>query len=101
MELEPTDINLKAVLERALMMFKEKAAQYRIQLSLETDHIPETITADLRKFKQIIYSLLSNAMKFTPQGGKVSLKVDMVDCVCSSEGAGRGPADYCKAQWKR
>ena len=89
LELEPTDINLKAVLERALMMFKEKAAQYRIQLSLETDHIPETITADLRKLKQIIYSLLSNAMKFTPQGGKVSLKAEMVDCVCGSEGAGR------------
>ena len=89
LELEPADINLKTVLERALMMFKEKSAQYHIQLSLETDHIPETITADLRKLKQIIYSLLSNAMKFTPQGGKVSLKVQMVDCVYRSEGAGR------------
>jgi signal transduction histidine kinase len=88
LELEPTDINLKTVLERALMMFKEKSAQYQIQLSLEADHIPETITADLRKLKQIIYSLLSNAMKFTPQGGKVSLKAQMVDCVCRSEGAG-------------
>jgi len=81
---EPTDINLKTVLERALMMFKEKAAQHHIHLSLEADHIPETITADLRKFKQIIYSLLSNAMKFTPQGGKVSLQVRMVNCVLRS-----------------
>jgi signal transduction histidine kinase len=89
LELEPTDINLKTVLERALMMFKEKSAQYHIQLSLETGHIPETITADLRKLKQIIYSLLSNAMKFTPQGGKVSLKAQMVDCVYRSEDAGR------------
>jgi signal transduction histidine kinase len=89
LELEPADINLKTVLERALMMFKEKSAQYHIQLSLEADHIPETITADLRKLKQIIYSLLSNAMKFTPQGGKVSLKARMVDCVCRSEDAGR------------
>jgi signal transduction histidine kinase len=70
------------------MMFKEKSAQYHIQLSLETEHTPETITADLRKLKQIIYSLLSNAMKFTPQGGKVSLKARMVDCVRRSEGAG-------------
>ena len=89
LELEPADINLKTVLERALMMFKEKSAQYHIQLSLEAGHIPETITADLRKLKQIIYSLLSNAMKFTPQGGKVSLKVQMVDCVYRSEDAGR------------
>jgi signal transduction histidine kinase len=89
LELEPADINLKTVLERALMMFKEKSAQYHIQLSLEADHIPETITADLRKLKQIIYSLLSNAMKFTPQGGKVSLKAQMVDCVYRSEDAGR------------
>jgi signal transduction histidine kinase len=87
LELEPIDINLKTVLERALRMFKEKSAQYHIQLSLETDHIPETITADMPKIKQIIYNLLSNAVKFTPKGGKVSLKARMVDCVCRSEGA--------------
>jgi signal transduction histidine kinase len=37
------------------------------------DHIPETIIADERKLKQIVYNLVSNAVKFTPEGGSVSL----------------------------
>ena len=52
-------------------MVKEKALRHGIHLSLETDGIPETIMADERKLKQIIYNLLANAVKFTPDGGKV------------------------------
>jgi signal transduction histidine kinase/DNA-binding response OmpR family regulator len=37
-----------------------------------------TITADLKKFKQIFYNLLSNAIKFTPEGGLVEV---ITDCV--------------------
>ena len=62
-------------------MFKEKSFKHGIKLSTDVDHIPETITADERKLKQILYNLLSNAMKFTPDGGKVSLSAMMVDCI--------------------
>jgi signal transduction histidine kinase len=61
------------LLDRCLLMFKEKVLKHSIQLSLETNGIPETINADERKLKQIIYNLLSNAVKFTPDGGKVTL----------------------------
>ena len=73
LELRPSCINLKGLLENCLIMVKEKALKHGIKLSQQLNGIPDTITADERKLKQIIYNLLSNAVKFTPDGGTVSL----------------------------
>ena len=45
----------------------------RIRLLSDIDGIPEAIQADERKLKQILYNLLANAVKFTPDGGSVTL----------------------------
>ena len=73
MALEVTDVDLRMLLENSLTMVKEKALKHRIQLSVDIDGIPGTIQGDERKLKQIMYNLLSNAMKFTPDGGAVAL----------------------------
>ncbi|CCK81956.1 sensor histidine kinase [Desulfobacula toluolica] len=79
MDLEPTDIHLKTLLENSLVMIKEKAMKIGIQVSADVDGLPEMITADERKLKQIIYNLLSNAVKFTPDGGKISLVANLAE----------------------
>jgi signal transduction histidine kinase len=76
-ELEPTEVNLKELLERSLTMFKEKSMKHGLHLSMDINHIPETITADERKLKQIVYNLVANAMKFTPEGGRIIVSAHM------------------------
>ena len=74
MELQPTGVRLRNLLENSLVMIKEKALQHGIKLSHDLNGIPDIITADERKLKQIMYNLLSNAVKFTPDGGRVKIK---------------------------
>lgn len=78
MELTRKAVGLRTTLENSLSMIKEKALKHGIQVSTRLNGIPDFIQADERKLKQIIYNLLSNAAKFTPDGGKVCLSADLV-----------------------
>ena len=73
LELQPAEVNLPGLLENCFIMIKNKANKHAIQLKLETDGVADTIKADERKLKQIMYNLLSNAAKFTPDGGKIKV----------------------------
>jgi signal transduction histidine kinase len=73
LELEVGEVLLPDLLRNSFTMVKEKSMKHGIQLRMETDGIPERIRGDERKLKQILYNLLSNAMKFTPDGGRVTL----------------------------
>ncbi len=71
---ETTD--LKDLSSRVMNLIGESAQRRRIHLSLEVPTDCTVIVADSRKLKQILLNLLSNAIKFTPEGGKVTLKVE-------------------------
>jgi signal transduction histidine kinase len=71
LELKEGEVDLGRLLEGSLAMVREKALKHGIQLGMETDGIPERIRADERKLKQIMFNLLSNAAKFTSDGGKI------------------------------
>ncbi len=73
MELSLSGFSLRDLLERSLVVIKEKASKHRITLSSDLDGLPDPFEADERKVKQIVYNLLSNAVKFTPDGGALSL----------------------------
>ncbi len=73
LELKVAEIHLRRILESSLNMVKEKALRHQIQLLTNMDGVPEVIRGDERKLKQILYNLLSNAMKFVPDGGSVTL----------------------------
>jgi signal transduction histidine kinase/HAMP domain-containing protein len=73
LELEAAELNIRDLLEHSLIMIKEKAMKSGIKLLTDFGEIPDMITADERKLKQIIYNLLSNAAKFTDNGGSITL----------------------------
>lgn len=81
LELELSEVDIRQLLKSSSVMVKEKALKHNIVLSTNTDSIPEIIRVDERKLKQIMYNLLSNAMKFTPQGGSVTIDARLVDCL--------------------
>ena len=77
--LEVGEVNLDALLQRSLVMVKEKAIKQsiRIETDIKTDF---QIQADERKLKQIVFNLLSNAAKFTPEGGTIALSSQPIKC---------------------
>jgi len=78
LELRPEQFDLAGLLSNSFVMIKGKAAKTGITLALDIDEeLPETIVADERKMKQIIFNLLANAIKFTPAGGHITLAAHM------------------------
>ncbi len=51
------------------------AAQKQIRLETEIDPAVASVTGDPSRLKQILYNYLSNAIKFTPEGGQVRIRV--------------------------
>jgi signal transduction histidine kinase len=73
MELQPTTFALPGLLDNAMSMVRERATRQGVSLTTETDPSVGLIEADERKVKQILFNLLTNAVKFTPGGGRVAL----------------------------
>jgi signal transduction histidine kinase len=74
MEFEPEKVDLSKLLSSSLRLVAERATKHQIALSLENAENLTWITADQRKLKQLIFNLLSNSVKFTPDGGKVGIR---------------------------
>ncbi|HVO31299.1 MAG TPA: histidine kinase dimerization/phospho-acceptor domain-containing protein, partial [bacterium] len=74
MELNPERIKLKELVDDALASVRPQAAKKKLVLSAKIgDEFPELI-ADRYKLRQVLVNLLGNAVKFTPEGGKVGIK---------------------------
>lgn len=74
MELELSEFDLRLLLQNCLTFIKEKAMKHSISLSCEVADDIVSITADERKMKQVIFNILSNAAKFTPDGGEIGIR---------------------------
>jgi PAS domain S-box-containing protein len=99
MELRVTRVNVGELLDHCLTMIREKAIKHRLVLEsrVDEDLVGVEIRADDVKLKQVLVNLLSNATKFTPDGGAISLEArregnELVVSV-SDTGIGIGPED--------
>ncbi|HZA54734.1 MAG TPA: PAS domain S-box protein [Candidatus Udaeobacter sp.] len=74
MEFRPGPVDLEIVAKEVCEIVRTLAAHKRIQLATEIDPSLTGIVADSRSLKQILYNYLSNALKFTFEGGTVTLR---------------------------
>lgn len=94
MQLELSRFLLKGGINSSVTMLNEKAKKHGITLHVDIE--PESdihIEADERKFKQIMFNLLSNALKFSPDGGSVRVTArlsnnDLIEISVADTGIG-------------
>jgi signal transduction histidine kinase len=78
-ELEVAPFSLREVLERGVVMVRERAVNNGVHLSLELAPDVDVLRGDERRLRQVVFNLLSNAVKFTPAGGSVNVSTARVE----------------------
>jgi signal transduction histidine kinase len=95
--LDPAPVPVAAVLRDALEGVKPAAEAKRIELEVNLDPFAGTVKADPTRLQQVFWNLLTNAVKFTGQGGRIvaSLRREGAHVVVSVSDTGVGiPPDF-------
>jgi signal transduction histidine kinase/DNA-binding response OmpR family regulator/CHASE3 domain sensor protein len=79
MELHPTTFEVAASLRAVEAVIRPLAEKKQLSLTVDVASDVTTLHADEGKFKQVLYNLLANAVKFTPEGGRVELRARLAD----------------------
>ena len=77
MALQARPENIVALLNRIVQSFESQAKLKGIELKFQSERDEIIVYVDREKIENIFYNLLSNALKFTAQGGAVSVNVDI------------------------
>ncbi|MFC1608058.1 ATP-binding protein [Candidatus Latescibacterota bacterium] len=79
LEFSPERFSITEALEAAESLIRGYAGKKSISIDFSVDEKLGGMYADLTRFKQILYNILSNAVKFTPEEGKVSLNAQELE----------------------
>ncbi len=79
LELQESPVDPVELLNQTMRMFRPKASELKIKLTVRVrDDIP-WINADPRLFNQFVINLTSNALKFTQEGGQVTIELGLAE----------------------
>ena len=104
LELKLSAVKVKDVIEQAVQGVEERLKQNDVELDIGIEPGIDEFFADGRRVTQVLYNLLSNAIGFSTDGGKIALKCGCKDAMIffSVEDQGVGiPEDYQQAVFDR
>ena len=94
-----TEFELASLLDKVVRVQQQASNKHTVKLLIHTE-LPKTIIADEDKLDQIFTNLLNNAIKYSPEGGDVtvhaSLKGDELEFDVEDQGLGIPKADLTK-----
>lgn len=79
MNLKIRPVELVPVIEASVDSVRPMAENKGITLQTFYDSNTEIISGDSERIQQIVWNLISNALKFTPKGGRVEIRLEKVD----------------------
>ncbi len=75
MEFRPEIIDLSKVTAEVKDILRGLAGSKKIQMETEVDPSLSRVVLDSSKYKQVLYNYLSNAIKFSPEGGNITVRL--------------------------
>jgi signal transduction histidine kinase len=72
-ELIEEALDIGRIVESCTRLVQERAHQAKIRLAVDVPPDLPLLWADQRKIRQIILNILSNSVKFTPEGGRITI----------------------------
>ena len=89
LELVPVEYDFERLLQKVVTVTAFRMDERRQQFSLHVDNaVPRFIVGDDQRLTQVLTNLLSNATKFTPEGGSISVKI-------TKQGESEGLCELC------
>ena len=76
-ELVEEETDIAVVLSKCRQLLHERASQAGLHIRLEIPAPLPFVIVDGRRIKQVILNLMSNAVKFTPPGGRLTLRAEL------------------------
>jgi signal transduction histidine kinase/CheY-like chemotaxis protein len=79
MELDLVDVSLRQLLEDGVALVRERAIRKGLSLDVTVDGDVDAVTADPLRLKQVLVNLVTNAVKFTPDGGRIDVRAQRAE----------------------
>lgn len=94
------DVDIASLIREVRMSLLSFASNKKISMEVKVDASLENIRADRIKLRQILYNLMNNAIKFTPEKGRVTVSArkneGMLEIKVSDSGIGVSKEDHKK-----
>ncbi|MBD2090516.1 PAS domain S-box protein [Microcoleus sp. FACHB-1515] len=79
LKLNPRPVNLSCPIAAAIALVQPAALTKNLQLTWQLDPLEHQAIADIASIQKLMWHLLSNAIKFTPAGGKIEVRLEAAE----------------------